>query len=179
MFSIKRLFGRNSSAQERSTTTARTVDIRSDAERATAQRAQSPLDAPNERVADMVTALSLLVEAMQAKPAAEQMLQQLEGYLEKPGGISKQELDALIAAERSKLKEAEDAIQVLTTWLQSNSVSVSTPEECNSHITKWGRQLNETGGQELMELVAYRCHARGARLVYIQAAWDGVGSWRS
>lgn len=175
---IKRLFGRNSSSQQRARATARTIDVRSDAERATERRAQAPLDAPHERIAEIATGLSLLVEAMHAKPAAESRLPQLEELRENPGGISKQELDALIAGERSKLQDAEKAIRMLTPWLESRSVAVSNPQECNQRLTELGRQLNEEGGQALMELVAYRCHALEAHLAYIQAAWDGVGSWR-
>lgn len=179
MFSIKRVFGRQSAEQKRDVVTERTVvDVRGDAERATELRARNPLDAPNERLAEIATALSLLITAIHGKSAAEGRLPQLEGFREKHGGISGHELDELIERERSDLQGAEKAIQALTTILQLHSVSVSTAEECSCLITELGRQLNEAGGQDLMELVAYRCQARGARLIYIQSAWDGIGKWR-
>ena len=175
---IAKLFGRKA-APSRPGVTSRVIDVRGDAERATERRAQTPLDAPTEGIAETLTALSLMVEAMHTKSGNEHLLRQLEGYLEHPGGgIGKQELEARIAKERAELHEAEKAIRVLVPWLAGQSISVSKPEDCNHHLSDLGRQLNEKGGQRLMELVAYRCQARGARLVYIQAAWDGIGEWK-
>lgn len=157
---------------------SRTIDVRNDAERATEHRAQTPLEVPIEGIADTLTGLSLALEAIHNKSAAVNLLPQLEGLRNKPGGISKQEKEALIVEERAKLDEAEKAIRAIIPVLEARSIFVATPDDCNHHMADLGRQLNEKGGLKLMELVAYRCRARGGRLVYIQAAWDGIGDWK-
>lgn len=154
------------------------IDARDDAERAIEHRAQTPLDAPIERIAETLTTLSLTVEAMCSKPSTERLLRQLEGYRGNSGGISQQELEMRIAKNRAELAQAEEAIRVLIPALEACSLSVSTPDDGNHHLSHLGRQLNEKGGLELMKLVAYRCQALGARLIYIESAWDGIGGWK-